>query len=146
MTSVINSCSCPQVAKFVNTNSVFSYLTENMIIVKPYKQDLWLTIELLPTNWKKITYVWICCAVLVAGWYDRYVEFFNNTLPNNQTLLEMWKTHLKLWEENVSLYSYINILTLTYHISSIQCNILSKSEKKQAKILGINNFENNSIH
>lgn len=37
-----------------------------------------------------------------AGWYDRYVEFFNNTLPNNQTLLDMWKNHLKLWEENSS--------------------------------------------
>lgn len=55
------------------------------------------------------SHCYTCCVMLsiAAGWYDRYVEFFNNTLPNNQTLLDMWKNHLKLWEENVSLSSTI---------------------------------------
>lgn len=58
------------------------------------------------------SHCYTCCVMLsiAAGWYDRYVEFFNNTLPNNQTLLDMWKNHLKLWEENVSLSSTVESL------------------------------------
>ena len=47
----------------------------------------------------------------------------------------------KLWEENVGLYSNIYILYLLY---SMQCNF--QIRKNHSKILGINNYENNSIH
>lgn len=86
-----------------------------------------------------------CCVMLsiAAGWYDRYVEFFNNTLPNNQTLLDMWKNHLKLWEENVSLSSTVESLYFVggsifveFVRTSYQgINILHKLRNKSINIL-----------
>ncbi|KAK3108324.1 hypothetical protein FSP39_005629, partial [Pinctada imbricata] len=47
--------------------------------------------------------------------HERYVKFFNETLPNNSTLLKLWKEHLKLWEENTRLSRRYPIPDFTCH-------------------------------
>jgi hypothetical protein len=42
--------------------------------------------------------------LLVGGkFWDNYVKFFNETLPNNSTLMEMWREHLKQWTDEGSI-------------------------------------------
>ncbi|XP_021369759.1 phospholipase B1, membrane-associated-like [Mizuhopecten yessoensis] len=41
------------------------------------------------------------CVLSNAGastWYERYVEFFQQTVPNNSTLVQMWKDHVTQYE------------------------------------------------
>ncbi|VDH93093.1 phospholipase B1, membrane-associated [Mytilus galloprovincialis] len=47
-----------------------------------------------------VALIFLACIASCYGndtFWNRYVEFFNETLPNNSTLMEMWREHLKTW-------------------------------------------------